>query len=487
MLTKVTYSMIQGASVNAQDYGAVGNGTTDDSSAIQAAINYVESIGGGIVVLPTATYKVNSTINHYKSVKVDLQSSVIDCTSNAGTYAWVVKPPVTSNGFAKYGMTFPEIMTGGIFIGVTTPADNTFNATLNCFDFQTSNYVLNNVCVEGFKRAINFDSNAFGVLFQNCSFSYNERAWYANQTGLTNMGAGLTATNTAFYHNNYDVYNNLCESLFINCSFDSTLKGVVEMNITSSAGTYNSQTRFECCRFENLGTTSPVAPAFGNNGSMIFKDCLFYGPLNNTFFFTNNDLLTFEGGLIRYTSNTVGSNFYLCDGTGTIQVKNVLTAEPYSLCSYLSPNSSNIFNSDFAIGTTDGWVVTTGSAGNLTLTGTAHKGSYALQMVSGGSAFVAETWSIPIPVPAKTATFNCYYTNANAGQVYLYLKFFTVNDVNISNYDQAIILNGGVGTYTLKTSTATIPQGAAYAKIVASLASGDTAAVRLDDLYINFI
>lgn len=65
-LTKVTYSMIQGAVVNALDFGATGDGTTDDTSTIQAAIN---SFGagtsfavntGGTVFLPKGIYKVTN-------------------------------------------------------------------------------------------------------------------------------------------------------------------------------------------------------------------------------------------------------------------------------------------------------------------------------------------------------------------------------------------------------------------------------------------
>jgi len=55
-LTKVSYSMIAGASVNVIDYGATGNGTTNDTAAIQAAIDSRTS--GGTVYFPCGTYSV---------------------------------------------------------------------------------------------------------------------------------------------------------------------------------------------------------------------------------------------------------------------------------------------------------------------------------------------------------------------------------------------------------------------------------------------
>lgn len=52
-LTKATYSMIEGSPANVLDYGAVGDGVTDDTAAIQAAIN---DNPGKIIFVPKGNY-----------------------------------------------------------------------------------------------------------------------------------------------------------------------------------------------------------------------------------------------------------------------------------------------------------------------------------------------------------------------------------------------------------------------------------------------
>ena len=49
-------------SVSVKDFGAVGDGTTDDTVAIQAALNSLPSLGGSIY-LPSGTYLIKNTIN----------------------------------------------------------------------------------------------------------------------------------------------------------------------------------------------------------------------------------------------------------------------------------------------------------------------------------------------------------------------------------------------------------------------------------------
>jgi len=53
--------------LNVMDYGAVGDGVTDDRRAIQSALDAIPNTSGGKVYLPPGVYKVNAPINIKKS------------------------------------------------------------------------------------------------------------------------------------------------------------------------------------------------------------------------------------------------------------------------------------------------------------------------------------------------------------------------------------------------------------------------------------
>jgi nitrous oxidase accessory protein NosD len=68
-LTKVSFSMITGASVNILDFGAVGDGSTDDTAAIQAALNYSNTQPGWVEVIvppsPSGSAYIFTTLKAY--------------------------------------------------------------------------------------------------------------------------------------------------------------------------------------------------------------------------------------------------------------------------------------------------------------------------------------------------------------------------------------------------------------------------------------
>lgn len=61
-LTKVSYSMIAGAYVNVLDFGASGDGITDDTAAIQAAFDHAKDNDNSTVFLPAGEYVVSSPL-----------------------------------------------------------------------------------------------------------------------------------------------------------------------------------------------------------------------------------------------------------------------------------------------------------------------------------------------------------------------------------------------------------------------------------------
>jgi len=73
-------------SVSVNDFGAVGDGVTDDTAAIQAAIDAVSAADGGTVFIPNGIYKVTSSISMKSNITVECDSNVIidgeNCTDS---------------------------------------------------------------------------------------------------------------------------------------------------------------------------------------------------------------------------------------------------------------------------------------------------------------------------------------------------------------------------------------------------------------------
>lgn len=77
--------------VSVLDFGAVGDGVTDDTAAIQAAINHIKTAGGGVVFFPYANYKVTGTVSvagnfGFAGIKLIGNNSKITSIANAPVF-----------------------------------------------------------------------------------------------------------------------------------------------------------------------------------------------------------------------------------------------------------------------------------------------------------------------------------------------------------------------------------------------------------------
>jgi len=78
-LTKAHNRMIEGAAVNVKDFGAVGDGVTDDTAAIQAAID-----AGTSIVFPSGSYVITSSITIGSNKSIDFGSATLIKSWDAG-------------------------------------------------------------------------------------------------------------------------------------------------------------------------------------------------------------------------------------------------------------------------------------------------------------------------------------------------------------------------------------------------------------------
>lgn len=168
-LTKVTYSMIKDAPINIVDYGAVGDGVTDDSSAIQAALNAVTTTGN-IVYIPAGTYLIGTTLTPLSNTTIigvgEKSKFITTQTSNFNIIHLyqISNVKITDIGISgnAYG-TDPALPVRGVF------AEQTSNCEICSCYFDSLNYgihlsdtVVADTNNSGFDIHDNHFANAYG-------------------------------------------------------------------------------------------------------------------------------------------------------------------------------------------------------------------------------------------------------------------------------------------------------------------------------------
>ena len=139
-LTKASYSMVTGAPANVLDFGAVGDGTTDDTAAIQAAFN------SGIkhILIPPGTYRITSTLtltgNGYRIVQAGTTASILLKDFSGTTIAWNAGDVIWENCCINGQGT---IYTGASQVGILVGTGGGYSSKL----FNPKIYDIGSACV----------------------------------------------------------------------------------------------------------------------------------------------------------------------------------------------------------------------------------------------------------------------------------------------------------------------------------------------------
>jgi len=178
--------------VSVKDFGAVGNGTTDDTAAIQAAITAAINAGGGKVYLPAGNYLISSTLNitgnDITIVGDGMNTTLITCNFAAGD---IISIQNTSTIFCS-NIQITQL-------GITSTITKTSGAAIAArggHNLKLSYITLNSNLYTGFQ----FDAGAGNqFLFYLNDFEINSGSAFGIVVGLEGNG-----------------YTNLVADLFIN-------------------------------------------------------------------------------------------------------------------------------------------------------------------------------------------------------------------------------------------------------------------------------
>lgn len=155
-LTKATYAMTTGAAVNAFDYGCVADGVTDDTAALQAAINAAE---GKQLWLPKGNYKITATLTLPRMIR--LTGEVLRGGNGTTITAAFVGPAISR---APASITPCEIMIEHLFVFGNYPA---YGAGDGIYIKNSPSFSIQFCVVAGFNRQIHIDEGSWACLVRD--------------------------------------------------------------------------------------------------------------------------------------------------------------------------------------------------------------------------------------------------------------------------------------------------------------------------------
>ena len=192
-------------SVSVKDFGAVGDGVTDDTTAIQAALDYSNH-----VIIPIGTYKISSTLNVVAGKRLEGFGFDSDPSGSFNKFRSLIVPTAAVTGAA--------------------------------IDVEGSDNVVSNITLDGTATTGVIGWRIGNVALANLGYMDNCHAWDFSGSGAK----GIQIVNVVQFK-------------ATNCYFSSNLENL-DIGSTASASLPTTVT-FDTCTFHSAGTFGEIGRA----------------------------------------------------------------------------------------------------------------------------------------------------------------------------------------------------------------------------------
>jgi hypothetical protein len=291
-----------------QDYGATGNGVSDDTAAVQSAITAVAGVGG-VLYFPPGTYKISSALTAASYVELKGAGSGVSVISQTST---------TANGISGVDLTNVKI-TGLSIDGPSSGSGIGIALTISANPDVTF-IVMDDVRVASFgSHGIEIQSPVASRFSRVNVTSNGADAWHIFGTGTSchwNACYALNNSSGIGYH-----LIGLSYSSLSGCAADSNADGYSLSSCTSVALT-------------GCGTESNTTDGYilsGGSGNSL-TSCFVYANNHYGIHVTGGEVNASLNGCVEHGPTGSAVNFILVDsGTSAVVVnRNGITADSYA-------------------------------------------------------------------------------------------------------------------------------------------------------------
>lgn len=163
--------------VSVKDFGAVGDGTTDDAAAVQAAIDAVTT-NGGTVYFPAGTYNVIASASRTTAIQLKANVKLLGAGSNASIIKLSNSPSSYSGKYIEIAANFASIQDIKLDANFGATGSMVEVATGNSLNFTRVFFDGNKAALSGAQNGLELIGNTDRLVVRDCFFQLLDFAIY---------------------------------------------------------------------------------------------------------------------------------------------------------------------------------------------------------------------------------------------------------------------------------------------------------------------